>query len=99
MSELSDLGIGRFGDCLDDGQSPNHQLTKSQNGVTLLEMLIVLGLIGLLVSISFPSVSSGVDTLRLMSASDSLAGFLNGALTRAERRQLAAEITINMREN
>lgn len=99
MRESGDLEIGRIGDCLRIAQSPNRQITKSPNGVTLLEMLIVLGLIGLLVGISFPSVSSGVDTLRLMSASDSLASFLNGALTRAERRQQAVEITIDPSEN
>jgi type II secretory pathway pseudopilin PulG len=58
-------------------------------------MLIVVALIGLLVSISFPSVSAGVDTLRLASAGDSLASLLNGALNRAERSQQAIEVTID----
>ena len=70
-----------------------------RRGVTLLEMLIVLALIGLLAGLTFPSVSSGVDTLRLSSAGTSLASFLNGALNRAERRQQAVEITIDLREN
>jgi prepilin-type N-terminal cleavage/methylation domain-containing protein len=70
-----------------------------RRGVTLLEMLIVLALIGLLAGISFPSISSGVDTLRLSSAGSSLVSFLNGALNRAERRQQAVEISIDLREN
>ena len=70
-----------------------------RQGVTLLEMLIVLVLIGLMAGITFPSVSSGVDSLRLASASRSLVTFFNGALNRAERRQQAVEITIDPREN
>jgi prepilin-type N-terminal cleavage/methylation domain-containing protein len=95
MNEFGDLEIRRIGDCDAPSQSPNHSITKSLNGVTLLEMLIVVALIGLLVSISFPSVSAGVDTLRLTSAGESLASFLNGALNRAERSQQAVEVTID----
>ncbi len=67
--------------------------------MTLLEMLIVVGLIGLLVGIVFPPVSAGLETLRLASAGDSVASFLSGALNRAERRQEAVEITVDPREN
>ncbi len=63
-------------------------------GVTLIEMMIVVVLIGVLVGITFPSVSSGVETLRLNAAGDSLVSFFNDALNRAERRQQAVEITI-----
>ncbi len=64
-------------------------------GVTLIEMLLVVTLIGLMVGISFPAISSGVDSLRLSSAADSTASFLNGALNRAERRQQVMEVTIS----
>ncbi len=68
-------------------------------GVTLIEMLIVVAIIALMVGISFPSVSSGLDSLRLITAGDSLVSFLNGALGRAERRQEAIEITISKAAN
>lgn len=68
-------------------------------GVTLIELLIVVALVGLLAGISFPSVSAGLETLRLSSAGGSLASFLNGALNRAERRQQPIEITIDTQEN
>ena len=68
-------------------------------GVTLIELLIVVALIGLLAGISFPSVSAGLETLRLSSAGNSLASFLNGALNRAERQQQPIEITIDAQEN
>ncbi|MCC7496234.1 MAG: prepilin-type N-terminal cleavage/methylation domain-containing protein [Bryobacterales bacterium] len=66
-----------------------------QAGVTLLELVIVLGLIGLLAAISFPSVSAGLDSLRLNTACDQTASFLNAALDRAERRQQVVEVTIS----
>jgi prepilin-type N-terminal cleavage/methylation domain-containing protein len=68
-------------------------------GVTLIEMLIVMTLIGLMVGISFPAISSGIDSLRLSSASGDIASFINGALNRAERRQELMELTISKPAN
>lgn len=61
--------------------------------------MIVVTLIALVAGLSYPSVSSGVDSLRLRSASNAIVGFLNTALDRAERRQQAVEISISPREN
>jgi prepilin-type N-terminal cleavage/methylation domain-containing protein len=66
----------------------------NRRGVTLIEMLIVVSLLGLLVGITYPSVSAGIDSLRIRSASDSIVSFLNGALNRAERRQVVVEVEI-----
>jgi len=63
-------------------------------GVTLVEMLVVVALVSLMVGISFPALSSGVDSLRLNSATTSIVTFLNSGLDRAERRQQVVEITI-----
>jgi prepilin-type N-terminal cleavage/methylation domain-containing protein len=69
-----------------------------RRGVTLVEMLIVVSLVGLLVAITYPAVSAGIDSLRIRSASDSIAGFLNAALNLAERRQEAIEVEISPAE-
>jgi prepilin-type N-terminal cleavage/methylation domain-containing protein len=74
-------------------------MMPARRGVTLLEMVIVVALVGLLASISYPAVSSGVDSLRLASAGDAIAAFLNSGLIRAERRQEAVEITFDLEEN
>ena len=73
--------------------------TNSRRGVTLVEMLVVVTLIALVAGLSYPSVASGVDSLRLRSASDAIISFLNTALDRAERRQQVVEIWISPREN
>src|SRR5229473_1333736 len=74
-------------------------VARSQRGVTLLEMMIVVTLIALVAGLSHPSVSSGVDSLRLRSASDAIVAFLNTALDRADRRQQVVEIWISPHDN
>src|SRR5258706_5877087 len=74
-------------------------VTNRERGVTLLEMMIVVTLIALVAGLSYPSVSSGIDSLRLRSASDAIVGFLNTALDRADRRQQVVEIWISPHEN
>jgi hypothetical protein len=48
----------------------------------------------LLVGITFPSVSAGIESVRLASAADSVSTFLGGAANRADRRQEVVEIEI-----
>src|SRR5437763_12992497 len=71
----------------------------SRRGVTLIEMIVVVAIIGLIAAVAFPSASAGVDSVRLVSATDSIATFLNAAVNRAERRQQAIELVISPKEN
>jgi prepilin-type N-terminal cleavage/methylation domain-containing protein len=70
-----------------------------RRGVTLIEMMIVMAIIGMIAAISFPAVNNGLDSIRLHSASDSVASFLDAAMNRAERRQQVVEIVINPKQN
>jgi prepilin-type N-terminal cleavage/methylation domain-containing protein len=72
---------------------------KIDSGVTLIELLVVVSLISLMIGISFPAITSGVDSLRLNAATNSVVGFINTGLSRAERRQQVVEITILKTEN
>jgi Tfp pilus assembly protein FimT len=58
-------------------------------------MLIVMALIALIAGMSYPSVSAGLDSLRLRSTSDAIIGFLNTAVARADTRQQVVEILIS----
>lgn len=66
----------------------------AQRGITLLEMLIVLSIIAIMVAVAYPSLATGIDTLRLRSSADAIAATLNGALTRADRKQVALEVRL-----
>ena len=71
----------------------------TSSGVTLIEMLVVVTIIGLMAGIAFPAVSAGLDSVRLRSATDSIAAFLNAAVVRAERRQEPIELTISAKDS
>ena len=73
--------------------------SRSNAGVTLIEMVVVVTVIGLIVAVVAPSMAAGLDSVRMASASDSVATFLNGAVNRAERRQQAVELRIAPQEN
>jgi len=62
-------------------------------------MMVVVSIIGLVVAIVFPSFSAGIESVRMISATDSIASFLNAGLDRADRRQQMIEITVSVPEN
>lgn len=68
-------------------------MRRSRAGVTLIELLLVLAIISLLAGVGYPSMSRGIESLRMRTATDSLAAFLNGAMTRVERLQQPVEIS------
>jgi prepilin-type N-terminal cleavage/methylation domain-containing protein len=71
----------------------------SNAGITLIEMLVVMSIIGLMAGISYPSVAAGIDSVRMRSATDSVSTILNYAADHAERRQQPVEIVIAPKEN
>jgi prepilin-type N-terminal cleavage/methylation domain-containing protein len=71
---------------------------NSRRGITLVEMIVVVAIISLIVGISFPAASAGLDNVRMVSAGDSVATFLNAAVNRAERHQQPVELVITPKE-
>jgi prepilin-type N-terminal cleavage/methylation domain-containing protein len=67
-------------------------------GITLLEMVVVVSIIGLMVGISYPAISAGLDSIRMSTATGSVASFLNVAVTHAQRRQTGVELVISPKQ-
>ena len=61
-------------------------------------MLVVVTIIGLIAGVAAPSISAGIDSVRISTAAESIAGFLNAAVNRAERRQQPMEVLILPKE-
>ena len=70
-----------------------------QSGVSLFEMLVVMCIVGLIIGVTMPSISAGLDSVRLATATSSVAGFLNAAATRVERRRQPIELVVLPQEN
>jgi len=62
-------------------------------------MMIVVAIIAVMVGIAFPSITSGIESLRLRSATDEIASTFNSAMTRADRRQMAVQIIVDRAQN
>jgi competence protein ComGC len=104
MESMPTLSVGRTKTFLVSRFSflvtePATRNQKPETGVTLIEMIVVVGIISLVVGISFPAVTSGIDSLRLNTATNTVVSFVNSGLSRAERRQQVVEITILKNEN
>jgi len=68
---------------------------RFEQGVTLIEMLVVMTLVGLLAAVVAPSVGSGVETVRLRATGEKLAATLRTARTRALRTRHYMQITVD----
>jgi prepilin-type N-terminal cleavage/methylation domain-containing protein len=66
----------------------------NERGVTLIEMLVVVAILGIMTAITYPSVSAGLDSLRLSAACDEVAGIFQASQNFAERRQRTVELRI-----
>jgi prepilin-type N-terminal cleavage/methylation domain-containing protein len=76
-----------------------HETRSKERGITLIEMMVVMLIIAVIVSVSTPSVSAGIDAVRLATATSTVASFLNSAVNLAQRRQRPVELIVSPREN
>lgn len=72
---------------------------RTEGGVTLIEMLMVVLIISLMAGVSFPAISSGVDSLRLRGTGEEVAALFTTAVNRAERRRIPVEVAISVGQN
>jgi len=64
-----------------------------------MELMVVLAIIALIVGITYPSTIAGLENIRLAAGARSVAAFVNAAANRADRRQQAIELTVQIKEN
>ncbi|WP_321475896.1 prepilin-type N-terminal cleavage/methylation domain-containing protein [uncultured Paludibaculum sp.] len=67
---------------------------RAERGITLLELMIVMTIVGLMVGVMYPSIAAGLESMRMRSATDAVAGFLSQAMLRAERSQEPVELVV-----
>src|ERR1051325_253598 len=63
-------------------------------GITLIEMMVVVAIIGVIAATTGPAISAGLDAGRLSTAPNSVASCVNAAVARAERKQQPVELVI-----
>jgi type II secretion system protein H len=68
---------------------------RRARGITLIEMLVVMTLVGLLTAVVAPSVGSGVETVRLRATGERLAATLRTARTRAMRARHYMQVSVD----
>ena len=68
---------------------------KRNAGITLIEMLVVMTLIGLLASVATPSVTAGMETVKLRNSAERLAATLRLARERAVRTRHYFQVTVD----
>jgi prepilin-type N-terminal cleavage/methylation domain-containing protein len=66
----------------------------NERGVTLIEMLVVVAILGIMTTIAYPSITAGLDSLRLSAACDEVAGIFHASQNFAERRQRTVELRV-----
>lgn len=80
-------------------ESPTNERIQEQKGFTLLELIVVCALIGIMLTISTPSLRSAFFTNPLKSSARQVVGFINEVRQTAVRNQEPYNLNISQLEN
>jgi prepilin-type N-terminal cleavage/methylation domain-containing protein len=80
-------------------RTPTAGRFSSTSGITLIEMLVVVGIVSIVLTIAFPNVTSGLDGIRLKTAVDRVGSFWSAARQRADRFQTPVQVTVDPEKN
>jgi type II secretory pathway pseudopilin PulG len=75
------------------------EINRSTAGITLVELLVVVAIIGLMLSLSFPTLTTGLDGYRLRAAVDRAGTLFQQARVEADRRQQPVQFTADPETN
>ncbi len=73
--------------------------TRKTSGLALIELLIVMAIVGLMLGIAYPNVSSGLDGIRLKTSVSRAGAFWAAARQRADRYQEVVQVTVDPAAN
>ncbi|MBI1354897.1 MAG: prepilin-type N-terminal cleavage/methylation domain-containing protein [Acidobacteria bacterium] len=68
-------------------------------GLSLIELLIVMAIVGLMLGIAYPNVTSGLDGIRLKTSVSRAGAFWAAARQRADRFQEVVQVTVDPKAN
>ncbi len=92
----------------DARHSPHARLNRStaqplnrstESGITLIELLVVMAIIALMVSISYPTLTRGLDGVRLKTSVGQAGAFFSSVRQAADRRQQPVQLTVDPEGN
>jgi prepilin-type N-terminal cleavage/methylation domain-containing protein len=72
---------------------------STESGITLIELLIVMALIALMVSISYPTLTRGLDGVQLKTSVGQAGSFFSRVRQAADRRQQPVQLTVDPKKN
>ena len=85
-------------DTRDTSDSPRSRINSSR-GITLIELMVVMGIIALMVSISYPTLTRGLDGIQLKTSVGQAGAFFNSVRQAADRRQQPVQLTVDPEQN
>lgn len=77
----------------------NREQSRSRAGISLIELLIVMAIVGLMLGIAYPNVSSGLDGIRLKANVSRAGAFWSAARQRADRFHEVVQVTVDPKAN
>ena len=75
------------------------RFTNKTAGLSLIELLIVMAIVGLMLGIAYPNVSSGLDGIRLKTNVSRAGAFWAAARQRADRFHEVVQVTVDPKAN
>ena len=73
--------------------------SSTESGITLIELLVVVAIISLMVSISYPTLTRGLDGVRLKTSVGQAGAFFSRVRQAADRRQQPVQLTVDPKQN